>query len=53
MVVCDTKESLETLLLLLEGLKSRTSTPMSAQNREGIRQAIQEKIAQQQQLSDG
>ena len=45
------KESLETLLL--EGLDSGTSTPMSAQDWEDIRLAVQGKIAQQQKLNDG
>jgi antitoxin ParD1/3/4 len=45
------KEHLETLLL--EGLESGSSTPMSAQNWEEIRQAVQEKIAQKKKLSDG
>jgi antitoxin ParD1/3/4 len=45
------KESLETLLL--EGLDSGASTPMSAQDWEDIRLAVQGKIAQQQKLNDG
>jgi antitoxin ParD1/3/4 len=45
------KESLETLLL--EGLDSGTSTPMSAQDWEDIRLAVQGKIAHQQKLNDG
>jgi antitoxin ParD1/3/4 len=45
------KESLETLLL--EGLESGASTPMSAQDWKDIRLAVQGKIAQQQKLNDG
>jgi antitoxin ParD1/3/4 len=45
------KENLETLLL--EGLDSGTSTPMSAQDWEDIRLAVQGKIAHQQKLNDG
>jgi antitoxin ParD1/3/4 len=45
------KEHLEALLL--EGLGSGPSTPMSDQNWEEIRQVVQEKIAQKKKLSDG
>jgi antitoxin ParD1/3/4 len=45
------KESLETLLL--EGLDSGASTPMSAQDWEEIRRAVQGKIAQQQKMNNG
>jgi antitoxin ParD1/3/4 len=45
------KENLETLLL--EGLDSGASTPMSAQDWENIRRAVQGKIAHQQKLNDG
>jgi antitoxin ParD1/3/4 len=45
------KESLETLLL--EGLDSGASTPMSSQDWEDIRRAVQGKIAQQQKLNNG
>jgi antitoxin ParD1/3/4 len=45
------KESLETLLL--EGLESGTSTPMSTQDWEDIRLAVQGKIAHPKQSTDG
>jgi antitoxin ParD1/3/4 len=45
------KEDLEARLL--EGLESGASTPMSNQDWEQIRLAVQGKIAQQQNLTDG
>jgi antitoxin ParD1/3/4 len=45
------KEGLESLLL--EGISSGASAPMSAQDWEDIRLAVQGKIAQQQKLNDG
>jgi antitoxin ParD1/3/4 len=45
------KESLETFLL--EGIQSGTSTPMSAQDWESIRLAVQGKIAHPQKLNNG
>jgi antitoxin ParD1/3/4 len=45
------KESLEAFLL--EGLDSGASTPMSSQDWEDIRRAVQGKIAQQQKLNNG
>jgi antitoxin ParD1/3/4 len=45
------KESLETFLL--EGIESGTSAPMSAQDWESIRLAVQGKIAHRQKLNDG
>lgn len=44
------KERLETLLL--EGMESGASTPMSAQNWEDLRLAIQERLAHQQKLNN-
>lgn len=44
------KENLEDLLL--EGLQSGSTTPMSTQDWEDIRLAVQEKIAHQQKLND-
>ncbi len=45
------KEALEALLL--EGLESGASTPMSTQEWEDVRLAVQGKIAQRQKLTDG
>ncbi len=45
------KENLEDLLL--EGIQSGSTTPMSTQDWEDIRLAVQEKMTHQQKLNDG